>query len=84
MKTAERSRLGTLLKYSLLWHRLAHEEAEDDSLSPTPLPPVKVPVWAIIKKWREMAGPKGRSKHRPADPPVYKQQAQEGQAGSSS
>lgn len=64
IKTTERCRLGSSLKYIMLWHRLACKKGEDGSLSPEHLTCAELPVMGIIKKWREMAGPRGRTAHR--------------------
>ena len=48
------------LRNLMLWHEMAKE-----------LKPQEVPVMAILKEFREMAGPKGRTAHRAAPKPVY-------------
>jgi hypothetical protein len=54
-KTSERSKMGQQnLKNLMLWHRLAKNMNIHD-----------VPVMEILKEFRTMAGPKGRSSHRP-------------------
>ena len=54
IKTAECARMGQQnLKNLMLWHRLAKE-----------LKPQDLPVMAILKEFREMAGEKGRHAHR--------------------
>ena len=55
IKTAERASMRqTTLKNLMLWH--AHEMAKE-------LTPQKVPVMAILKEFRAMAGPRGRKAH---------------------
>ena len=48
------------LKNLMLWHRLAKT-----------LKAVDVPVMAILKEFRAMAGEKGRKPHRPAPKVTY-------------
>ena len=61
IKTAERASMGQQnLRNLMLWHEMAKE-----------LKPQEVPVMAILKEFREMAGPKGRTAHRAAPKPVY-------------
>ena len=44
----------------MLWHEMGKQ-----------LSPQEVPVMAILKEFREMAGPRGRDSHRPAERVVY-------------
>ena len=61
IKTSERSTMGQRnLKNLMLWHRIAKE-----------LKPQDIPVMAIIKEWRSMAGDKGRRPHHAAAPITY-------------
>ena len=79
IKTAERSRMLDNLKRLMLWHRWSLGGA---CSLPRPvgggvewrIPCTAVPVMDIIKEWRLMAGPKGRTSHRPAPVPVYEYQ----------
>ena len=48
------------LKNLMLWHEMGKE-----------LAPQELPVMAILKEFREMAGPKGRTAHCPAEPSTY-------------
>ena len=61
IKTAERSSLGDAnLSNLMVWYSLAAE-----------IKCQELPVMSILKEFREMAGVKGRSSHRPHDPPQY-------------
>ena len=61
IKTADRATMGQQkLKNLMLWHEMGKE-----------LTPQEVPVMAILKEFREMAGPRGRTAHRPAQPSTY-------------
>ena len=61
IKTSERARMGQQnLKNLMLWHEMAQD-----------LMPQQVPVMAILKEFREMAGVGGRQQHRPAEPSKY-------------
>ena len=61
IKTADRAKLGQQkLKNLMLWHELGKK-----------LTPQEVPVVAILKEFREMAGPRGRTAHRPQEPSKY-------------
>ena len=63
LKTAERSSLNQEnLKNLMLWHRAARDELGNA------LPCTKVPVLAILKEFRRLAGIRGRSCHRPTMP----------------
>jgi hypothetical protein len=73
IKTAERSRMGTnTLKNLMLWHRMARLLEADGSLSSKHLSCYDVPVMAIVKEFREMAGVKGRTQHRAFPMPCYR------------
>ena len=48
------------LRNLMLWHEMAKQ-----------LTPQQVPVMAILKEFREMAGPGGRTAHRPSEPSTY-------------
>ena len=79
IKTSERSRLGQQNpKNLLLWHALATKVVaeKNDKLEvvgdkTTKLECKDVPVMAILKEFREMAGPKGRHTHHPAPKVTY-------------
>ena len=61
IKTVDRARMGQrTLKNLMLWHEMGKE-----------LEPEQVPVMAILKEFRTMAGPAGRKAHRPANPITY-------------
>ena len=61
IKTVDRARMGQrTLKNLMLWHEMGKE-----------LEPEQVPVMAILKEFRTMAGPAGRKPHRPANPITY-------------
>ena len=61
IKTADRASMGQQnLKNLMLWHEMAKA-----------LTPQEVPVMAILKEFREMAGAHGRQAHRPAEPSTY-------------
>ena len=61
IKTADRAAMGQQnLKNLMLWHDMGKE-----------LSPQELPVMTILKEFREMAGPRGRKAHRPAEPPKY-------------
>ena len=49
-----------VLKNLMMWHSVAHN-----------LPCEKVPVMAILKEFRDMAGIRGRNAHKPTPPPKY-------------
>ena len=60
IKTADRSTMGQQnLRNLMLWHEMAKQ-----------LEPEEVPVMAILKEFREMAGPAGRKSHRPSNPVI--------------
>ena len=68
LKTAERNSLSqTNLKNLMLWHTMGKE-----------LKCEEVPVMAILKVFRELAGERGRQVHRPTDPPKYPYRVKEG------
>ena len=48
------------LRNLMLWHEIGKA-----------LTPQQVPVMAILKEFREMAGPRGRKAHRAAEPATY-------------
>jgi hypothetical protein len=61
IKTADRARMGQQnLKNLMLWHEMGKQ-----------LTPQELPVMAILKEFREMAGPGGRTAHRPSEPSTY-------------
>ena len=61
IKTAERATMGQKnLKHLMLWHEMAKEITLQE-----------LPVMAILNEFREMAGPRGRTAHRPAEPSTY-------------
>ena len=61
IKTADRARMGQQnLKNLMLWHEMGKE-----------LTPQELPVMAILKEFRAMAGPGGRTAHRPSEPSTY-------------
>jgi len=61
IKTAERARMGQRnLKNLMLWHRMAKDLKAQD-----------VPVMAILKEFRAMAGEVGRRPHRAQNPITY-------------
>ena len=61
LKTAERNTLGQEnLRNLMIWH-----------MEGKSLPCAQVPVLAILKEFRELAGIRGRSMHRPTMPPKY-------------
>ena len=65
IKTAERSTMGQKnLKNLMLWHELGKQ-----------LSPQELPVMAILKEFREMAGPGGRHAHHAAPQPTYAYEA---------
>ena len=72
IKTAERSRMGsTTLRNLMLWHRMARLLEADGSLSKKHIQCRQVPVMAILEKFRDMAGVKGRTNHRAFPIPSY-------------
>ena len=61
IKTAERARMGQRnLKNLMLWHRMAKDLKAQD-----------VPVMAILKEFRAMAGEQGRRPHHAQNPITY-------------
>ena len=61
IKTVDRSTMGQRnLRNLMLWHQMGKQ-----------LEPEEVPVMAILKEFREMAGPAGRKSHRPSNPVTY-------------
>ena len=61
IKTVDRARMGQRnLKNLMLWHEMGKE-----------LEPEQVPVMAILKEFRTLAGPAGRKAHRAANPITY-------------
>ena len=69
LKTAERSLLKQeTLKNLMLWHSLATKVVDGKR---THLDCKEVPVMAILKEFREMAGIRGRNTHRGTTPPKY-------------
>ena len=61
IKTAERARMGQRnLKKLMLWHRMAKDLKAQD-----------VPVMAILKEFRAMAGEQGRRPHHAQNPITY-------------
>ena len=56
------------LKHLMLWHSLATKVV---SMKRTKLECQDVPVMAILKEFREMAGVKGRNAHRAAPKITY-------------
>ena len=72
IKTAERNRMGQQnLTNLMLWHFVARKMEEDGTRSSAAISHSDVPVMAILKEFREMAGVKGRNVHRGTDPPTY-------------
>ena len=74
IKTAERNLLGQRnLKNIMLWHALATKvvEGKEGKKERNALAYTEVPVMAILKEWRAMAGPHGRNAHRPVPVPSY-------------
>ena len=61
LKTAERGSLGQVtMNHLMLWH----SQAKDITCE-------KLPVMAILKEFRKLAGIRGRNAHRPTNPPKY-------------
>ena len=61
LKTSERTSMGqTTLKHLMVWYSLAKERKFEE-----------VPVIAILKEFRDMAGIRGRNAHKPTPPPKY-------------
>lgn len=61
LKTSERTSMGqTTLKHLMVWYSLAKERKFEE-----------VPVMAILKEFRDMAGIRGRNAHKPTPPPKY-------------
>ena len=74
LKTADRSALGQAnLKNIMIWHTMAQDLSYE-----------RVPVQAILKEFRAMAGIRGRKAHKPTPPPAYPWQVAAGQSGVSS
>ena len=61
IKTADRATMGQKnLTNLMLWHEMGKQLSAQD-----------LPVMRILKEFREMAGPRGRTAHRPTGPPKY-------------
>ena len=76
IKTAERASMGSAtLKNIMLWHRAARRIGEDGALSSVALSCAQLPAMEIVKIFKDMAGPKGRNRHRAALRPQYAYEA---------